>query len=902
MSLRVVDLRCEYRIDPIGIDVPAPRLSWKLSSDRRGAAQSAYQIRVERVGRSERAEPVWDSGKVDSDRSIQIVYDGRTLESTRRYAWRVCVWDENDVPSEWSPTSSWEMGLLEEAEWEAEWISPGWRDDPSSPQPPPMLRRSFELDPGVRSARLYVTALGLYEAYVNGNRVGDDLFTPGWTSYNSRLQYQVYDVTGLLRPGANVMGAIVGDGWYRGWLTWAPRRNVYGNRPALLAQLRIEYEDGRAQSLSTDGQWTASMGPILMSDIYTGETYDARLEKPGWAESGYNDSEWSRVDVIQHPRDILVGQIGPPVRRIEEIPAVAITRDRSGRPIVDFGQNMVGWVRLMVNGPAGSTVVLRHAEVLDPEGNLYTENLRKARQEVRYTLKGSGDEVFEPHFTFQGFRYVSVEGYPGEVSLDSLTGVVVHSDLSRTGRFTCSNFSVNRLFENILWSQKGNFLDVPTDCPQRDERLGWTGDAQVFAETAALNADVAAFFTKWLSDLRVDQRDDGSVPHVIPDVISAMEDFRGAATGWADAAVVVPWTLYRIYGDTRILEAQYDSMTAWIAYMRRQAGKDLIWRGGEHFGDWLSYRSDDHRRLSGPTDNDLIAAAYFAYSTRLVAETARVLGRYSDAAAYDSLVSRLRHTFVDEFVTAGGRISPNTQTAYVLALAFDLLPDDLRMRAADRLVDEIRRFDNHLTTGFLGTPLLLHVLTDVGRTDVAYDLLMQDSYPSWLYPVKKGATTVWERWDGIQPDGTFQDSGMNSFNHYGLGAVGSWLYQIVAGIRLDADASGFKRVVIAPEPGGGLTAAEAAIDTMYGLVSSSWKTAGGRFQLEVVIPPNTSGTVLLPCRRAADASESGIPLSDVDGLVVEPGQRGKLRVGVSSGRYDFECPDSGLRTTTPRDS
>ena len=802
------------------------------------------------------------------------------------------MWDEMDRPSEWSPPSFWEMGLLDAREWEAAWISPSVRDDPSSPQPAPMLRRSFHLAGGIRSVRLYVTALGLYEAYLNGNPVGDALFTPGWTSYRSRLQYQAFDVTDQVRQGENAIGAILGDGWYRGWLTWEPRRNVYGDRLALLAELRVEYEDGQVCSVYTDDRWTASTGPILMSDIYLGETYDARLEKPGWAEAGYDDTGWASVEVIQHPHEILVGQVGPPVRRIEELAPVKIARDSSGRQIVDFGQNMVGRVRIKVTGRAGETVVLRHAEVLDKEGNLYTENLRKAKQEVRYTLKGSGEEVFEPHFTFQGFRYASIEGYPREVSLEDVTAIVIHSDLPRSGRFKCSDPRLNRLFENILWSQKGNFLDVPTDCPQRDERLGWTGDAQVFVETAALNMDVAAFFTKWLRDLAPDQRQDGSVPHVIPDVISDMDSFRGAATGWADAAVVVPWTLYRIYGDTRILEAQYESMTAWIAYMRRQAGDDLIWRGGEHFGDWLSYRSNDHRRLSGSTDTDLLATAYFAYSTRLVAETARILGRTSDVAAYDALASRLRQAFVDEFVTPNGRIASHTQTAYVLALAFGLLPDSLRQTAADRLVNEIRRFDNHLTTGFLGTPLILHVLSQIGRTDVAYDLLIQDTYPSWLYPVTRGATTIWEHWDGIKPDGSFQDPGMNSYNHYAYGAVGSWLYQVVAGIRLDRAEPGFKRVVIAPEPGGGLTSAEAAIDTMYGTVSSSWKTDGGRFHLNLSLPAGVSGTVLLPISSPAGVTESGTPLAQVDDVAVKLGSGDGVRVGVSSGRYEFECPES----------
>lgn len=889
VQLTIEDLRCEYRVDPIGVGAQRPRLSWKLRSERRGAAQTAYRIRVQIADAAGRVRPAWDSGRVQSNQSMHVVYEGPELESTRRYLWQVRVWDENGEATDWSPQAAWEMGLLDPEEWEADWIAAACVEDTSRPQPAPMLRRAFALDGRVVSARLYATALGLYEAHINGTRVGDAVFTPGWTSYGSRLQYQAYDVTELLREGDNAIAVVLSDGWCRGGLTWEPRRNIYSDRLAFLAELRVVFEDGRTATIRSDDRWKASTGPIRMSDLYLGETYDARLEKSGWTVAGFDDADWRVVETIQHPRDVLVAEVGPRVRRMEEIHPVAIGLNPDGTPIVDFGQNMVGWVRLNVRGEAGDVVVLRHAEILDDDGNLYTENLRSAKQEDTYILKGEGEEVFEPHFTFHGFRYVSVEGYRGPLTLESLTGIVIHSDLSRTGRFSCSDARLKKLYENILWSQKGNFLDVPTDCPQRDERLGWTGDAQVFARTAAYNMDVACFFTKWLRDLKVDQSDDGSVPHVVPDVISTEDAFHGGATGWADAAVIVPWTLYLMYGDERILEEHYDSMASWIAYMRRRAGDGLVWRGDVHYGDWLSYRSNDHTRPSGPTDTDLIATAYFAYSTSLLAETARILGRMADVHVYEGLASRIREVFASEFVTPAGRVASNTQTAYVLTLAFDLLPEDLRGEALERLIAEIRRFDNHITTGFLGTPLILHVLSDLGREDVAYDLLMQDTYPSWLYPITKGATTIWEHWDGIKPDGSLQDPQMNSYNHYAYGAVGSWLYEAVAGIRPDAAAPGFRHVVIRPMPGGGLTEATAELDTMYGSVRSSWKLVDDEFRLQVSIPANATATVILPGEDADGISESAKSLTDAAGVTAMRGEGPLTIVETGSGTYEFVC-------------
>ncbi len=875
----------------MGIDVRQPRLSWQIVASERGVVQSAYQIRVAERAEGLASNPIWDTGRVASDQSIHVVYEGPAVQSGRRYYWQVRVWDGEGQASAWSASAFWEMGLLDPADWQAVWISPDWDEDPSISQPSPMLRSEFRIDGDVQSARAYVTSLGLYQMELNGRRVGDEVFTPGWTSYDTRLQYQTYDVTDLLQPGDNAVGVMLGDGWYRGYLGWQNQRNVYGDHLALLAQIQITYADGRVQTVGADTTWKASTGPIRFSDIYMGETYDARLEKTGWNQTGYDDGDWSGVRLVDHPKDILIAPAGPPVRKIEEIEPVAILHTPRGETVFDLGQNMVGWVRLKVRGAPGTTVTLRHIEVLDKEGNVYTDNLRAATQQIQYTLKGGGEEVFEPHFTFQGFRYVAVEGYPGEPTLESLAGVVIHSDMTPTGRFESSRPLINQLQHNIVWGQKGNFLDVPTDCPQRDERMGWTGDAQVFARTAAFNMDVAGFFTKWLGDLAADQKANGSIPWVIPDVLSRGSEAGGGATGWADAGVVIPWTIYLAYGDTRLLETQYASMKAWIGYMRQRAGNDLVWDGDFHFGDWLAFSTTNPGYPGATTDTDLIATAYFAYSTSLLQKTAIVLGKEEDARQYAALLDNVKQAFQKEFITSSGRMASNTQTAYALALAFDLFPENHRAQAARRLAVDVRRFRNHITTGFLGTPLLCHTLSSNGYLDAAYDLLNQETYPSWLYPVKMGATTIWERWDGIKSDSTFQDAGMNSFNHYAYGAIGEWLYRVVAGLEVDPAEPGYKHVLVGPQPGGGFTRARAALNTMYGEVASAWEFAEGQFSLDVTVPPNTHATVRLPHATLAGVTESGQALDAADGITnaVQDGEAVVVEVGSGSYRFVYDA-------------
>ena len=683
-----------------------------------------------------------------------------------------------------------------------------------------------------------------------------------------------------------MVGAILGDGWYRGNLGFNGQRNVYGKRLALRMQLEIRYRDGRVERVVSDSQWKTATGPILLSDIYGGETYDARRERAGWSSAGYDDRAWTPVVALEPPSSKLRSPESPPVRRVRELRPVAISR-AGAETIFDLGQNFTGWARLKVRGQAGATVTLRFAEVLNRDGSLYTDNLRRADQTDRYTLKGGAEEIFEPHFTFHGFRYVGVSGLPGPADTATITGVALSSDLPQTGSFETSDSLLNRLQQNIVWGQRSNFLDVPTDCPQRDERLGWTGDAQVFASTAAFNMDVAGFFAKWLGDAAADQHPGGSVTWVIPNVLGG-DSTQGAGTaGWSDAAVVVPWTMYLAYGDRGLLERQYPSMRAWVEYERRQAGPDFLWQPGWQFGDWLALHSDDPSYPGATTLTDFIATAHFAHSADLLARAARALGKTDEAARYEKLFQDVRTAFNREFVSASGRVGENTQTAYALAIGFNLLPDSLVPAASERLAAAVRNRGMHLTTGFLGTPLLLPVLSATRHYDVAYALLMQKSYPSWLYPITRGATTMWERWDGIRPDSTFQDAGMNSFNHYAFGAVGSWMYRTIGGIELDPAAPGGKTVRIAPRPGAGLTYARTSLETPYGTVVSSWRADSQRFALAVTVPPNTTAAVTLRDASIDAVREAGRGLRGIPG-VRDVQQRGTdVVVTVGSGSYEF---------------
>ena len=890
-ELSLYDLNCEHKKNPVGIDVLQPRLSWKIKSTGFNIVQTAYSVRVATDQKFPSSSTVWQTGKITSDESVLVDYRGPDLKSGQRYYWQVKIWDNHGKASKWSETAYWETGLISPFDWKAKWIE--LEGDTLRYSPSPHFRKEFLVSKPVAKARVYVTSHGVYELHLNGKKVGDQVLTPGWTSYGKRLQYQVYDVTSMLVGGNNAVGAVLGDGWYRGTLAWGNNWAIYGKRLGLLMQMKITYSDGSEILIVTDESWKGIVdGAIRMNDFYNGETYDASKKMTGWNLSGYNDSNWHKVRIGNYMLDNLIVSEGVPIRKIQEIKPVRIFRTPKGDLIADMGQNMVGYIRLKVNGPKGTVVTLQHAEVMDKYGEFYTANLRAAKCQLIYTLAGTGEEIYEPHFTFMGFRYVKVEGFPGDLTADNLTGVVVHSDLATTGSYESSNTLLNQLQHNIIWGQKGNFVDVPTDCPQRDERLGWTGDAQAFCRTAAFNYDVSAFFTKWLKDVAADQRPGGEVPVVIPDVLNKQgSPTASASAGWGDVAVIAPWTAYHVYGDKKLLETQYPSMKAWVEYIRKKAGDSNIWKGGSIYGDWLFYHPpvNDHSEPDGFTEHDFIATAFYAYSTRLLANAAKELGKTDDEKYYSDLFDQIKQVFINEYVTAGGRVGTNSQTSYILALKFDLLPGNLREKAAKFLVDDIRSRRNHLSTGFLGTPFICHVLTQTGYTDVAYDLLLQETYPSWLYPVKMGATTIWERWDGQKTDSTFHDAGMNSFNHYAYGAIGDWMYRVSAGIEVMSP--GYKQILIQPHLTKKLDYSKASFESPYGTIASGWERKGGKIIVRVKIPANTKATIMLPVDDPAKVTENGSPLSfDKDDFIIAEENKEGIRIGFmkGSGEYSFE--------------
>lgn len=835
---RVTHLRVEYLENPIGIDTLTPRFSWRMVTARPGARQVAYRIVAD----------VWDSGKVNSDRCTHVSYAGPALTSRQRVGWRVHVWDETGAEVVSAP-ASFEIGLLGVSDWRgALWVRGALTGGPYSPVPLPRFERSFALDKPIVRARLYVSALGIYVADLNGARVGDHELAPGWTSYLHRVRYQVFDVTGQLKRGDNVIGAEMGDGWYSGHIGWR-ERGVYGRTPALLALLIATHPDGTETVIATDTSWRVAYGPRLQADLMQGEHYDARIAWDNWAPAA----------MAAPPEGMqLVAQNGPPMRATERIPPVREPYEHNGVWIFDFGQNMVGRVRLSVKGPAGMTLRLRYGEVLEKgplatQGPIYTANLRSAANTDYYTLRGDpGGEVYETQFTFHGFRYVEVRGLTARPARTLLTGIVVHSDTPKTGSFECSDAMVNQLVKNIDWGQRGNFLDVPTDCPQRDERLGWTGDAQVFAGTAAFNRDVAGFFDKWMTDMRDSQTDKGEFPMFAPRIVlsSGMAGF-GADGGpaWSDAGVIVPWTMYLAYGDTKILKDNYAAMRRFVDFWDRTSRDGIRcyddYDGWKGFGDWLAI--DGSGVVFGGTPKDLIGTAFYAHSAHLLSRIAGVLGIAADVRRYRAMFEKARRAFSRRYVTADGLIAPMTQTSGVLALQFELLAPALRPHVIDWIVRDIAARGGKISTGFAGSAYVPHVLCEFGRAEVASKLLFQKDWPSYLYAVTQGATTIWERWDGWTHDKGFQDPGMNSFNHYAYGAVGAWLYQRVAGISTmeEPDGVGYKRIRFRPIALAGLTFARASLETPYGRVESGWRRSGKRVTYRFVVPPNTTASVAL---------------------------------------------------------
>ncbi|CAM5467696.1 family 78 glycoside hydrolase catalytic domain [Leifsonia shinshuensis] len=825
MTVTVTPVRFEHHRDALGIGEAAPRLSWIVEDAPAGWSQAGYQLEA-------------GSGEVvyvSSGESVLVPWPFASLSSRDGERVRVRVTGADRTVSEWSEWAEVEAGLLHRDDWTAQLIAP-------APGAAALLRRTTELPAKpVRRARVYASAHGLYQLEINGRRVGDDELAPGWTAYESRLRYQTYDVTDLIRGGETTIGAWLADGWWRGYLGWDGRREWYGTELGLLAQLEVEYEDGERRVIGTDRAWESAAGPIVSADLYKGEHFDARLYDPGWSTPASTTGDWRPVTISEFDTGLLVAPDGPPVKVTQTVPVADVIVSPSGRTILDFGQNLVGRLRITVNGDAGDTIVLRHAEVLEA-GELATEPLRGAEATDTYVLRGGATEEWAPRFTFHGFRFAEVTGWPGEFDASAVVAEVLHSDLERTGWFAASDPKLDRLHQNIVWGMRGNFVDVPTDCPQRDERLGWTGDLQVFAPTAEYLFDTAGFLNSWLKDLAAEQARYGGTPMVVPAITTG---YTGPMAGWADAATVVPWTLYQSTGDLDVLARQFDSMLAWVTEVEAAAGPDRIWSAGFQFGDWLDPSAPAGRPEAAATYPEIVATAYFARSARIVADAAALLERV-EAARLRSLADEVATAFRREYVSEAGRVLSDSATAYALALQFDLAGDAAaRRRAADRLAEIVRSNGFTIATGFIGTPLICDALSANGHLDTAYKLLFQTKAPSWLYTVDQGATTIWERWDSLLPDGTVNPSGMTSFNHYAFGAVGDWLHRVVAGLA--PAAPGYRQLRIAPQPPRrGLTSASGRLTTPYGTAESGWVLGDGELRLAVRVPIGATAEVVLP--------------------------------------------------------
>lgn len=1134
-ALQPVNLRCELRVDPLGIGTVAPRLSWQLQStgQARGETQSAYQIQA---GSSAGAADLWDSGKVASSQTVDIVYAGQPLTSGEECFWQVRVYDGSNNVSAYSAPAQWSMGLLSQTNWTGQWIgydaaynlTPaqaannalfnttglGWisfsgqtpqggiyqsslrkkvilpsgqtitnavmalyadnacnvfvngqpmtnsaarweatawinvtpwlhagtnvlalgatNSDAQQPAsaigrlvvqfasgsisnipvdtswkaaqwpsgnwtqtnyddsawttpasggtpwgtpalndiarvPAPYLRKNFTVTQTVTRATIYVTALGAYELHLNGQKVGNDVLTPGWTQFTKRVYYQTYDVTGMVQRGMNTLGAILGDGWYASDLANKGARLNYGGTPRFLAQLALQLSDGSTRTVVSDGSWKASYGPIQFGDLLIGSGYDARLEMPGWDTTNFNDSAWAPVltglaattggysnvtaivtglvtnnqlhfvannttmggdpayGVIKtlqinftlggtnqtlffaenatvniggngQPLTIIQALYGnsaafpglgglqlqaavtEPSRCLEMLAATNLTVPSPGCYTFDLGQNMVGWVRLNISGQVGDRITVRHGEMLNPNGTIYTANLRGANATDFYIFGTNGTVVFQPRFTFHGFRYVEVRGLTVPPTLNSVTGIVVHSDMPRTGAFACSSPLVNQLYSNIIWGQKGNYLEVPSDCPQRDERLGWTGDTEFFVPTAAYNFDVQSFFRRHLVTLCEDsQHPDGSFAVVAPDLGAG-----SGGTAWGDAAWICPYNMYRAYGDTNVIADHYAALQRGGDFDAAHASNYVIASLPGDFGDWLN--------LGGGASSTVMDTAFYAYYAQAMSEMAAAIGKSADAATYATLHSNIVSAFANFFNSDGSFTDGSSQTAYALAFTLNLVPPGLRVQAAQQFANSIANFNNHIATGFIGTPRLLPALHAAGRDDLAYTLLLQQTYPSWLYQVTLGATTMWERWDGWTPGAGFQSVGMNSFNHYAFGSVGQYLYGAVGGIN--PASPGYQTILIQPVPGSGLTSANTSFNSSRGLISTAWTNTGSAFNLAMAIPPNTTAQVYVPTTNAGAITESGLPAASSPGVTYVGISNSYAVYAVSSGNYRWSSPFS----------
>ena len=894
--IAVKTILMDYLERPLGVE-EMPSFGWVMESDGCNVVQTAYQLQL--ALDADFARLIHDSGRVMSDESAHMQAEGVELRPCTTYFVRVRVWTQEEE-SAWSAPTSFVTAMIGQG-WQARFISAETADDWRNSKGT-YLRRAWQIVKPVKEAYVCATALGIYHLYLNGRKVGEDQMAPGWTSYHHHLCYQTHDVTQLLREGENVIGAHVGAGWYKGMMGFILERNNYGDQTALLAQLTIRYEDGTEDCIVTDGSWLGCNSPVTFSEIYDGERYDARLEQPGWNAPGFvpvtgqplelqypkpdrdpktqplsdeekaaqrqtaqewlpEDTCWRPVSVIDKPLSILTAQPGSRVEITQELPVRQILITPGGETVLDFGQNLTGWIRFRVQGEPGALVHIRCFETLDAQGNAYFDNLRTAKAEIRYICRG-GEATFQESFSFQGFRYAKLETWPGEVNAADFTACVVHSRMRETGDFSCSNPLINQLQSNIGWSLRGNFLDIPTDCPQRDERVGWTGDAQIFCRTATFLRNTYPFFKKWLKDVAIDQTEEGGVPHIVPNSLQfhhisdwLLGQGTHSAAAWADVAVINPWTLYQAYGDKRILRDQFQSMKKWIDFMRDHS-VDHIWNYKLQFGDWVALDAEEGSYY-GATPNDLTCTAYYAYSTSLFIKSCRALGMTELAEEYQRLyaqiVDKFRRTFLDEH----GVMTVQTQTAHIVALYFGLIPEEGKKGTVEGLRRLLEKENGHLVTGFVGTPYFCHALSQNGCKDEAYALLLKEDFPSWLYEVKAGATTIWEHWDGLKPDGTMWSPDMNSFNHYAYGAIGEWLYRVVAGLEIDEECPGYKHAVISPMTGGSLDYAQGSYESVYGTVASRWERQGDRITLTVQVPVNAEASIIL--EDGAEAVESGLP-------------------------------------------
>lgn len=822
--MRLRDVKVEYRDNPIGLDVKKPRFSWKLESEQGNTMQTAYRIYVtnhDEVGKDKNI--VWDSEKVDSQQSVLVEYDGNTLQPETTYHCYIQVWDNHGEVADKEVT--FETGLCTSENIIADWITHDFSEEETAC---PIFFKKFSIEKKVKKARLYATALGLYELSMDGQRVGDSYFTPGWTSYQKRLQYQTYDVTQFLNEQEHRFEITVADGWYKGPFGFTLRPNIYGEQVGALAQLHIFYEDGTKEILKTDSSWYVTTGKIRYSQIYMGETIDCNIQ----------NTEVFPVQLLDADKERIISQESEPVRITKRIKAKEFILTPNGEKVIDFGQNLAGFVEIKLHGKAGEKVIISHAETLDKDGNFYPDTLRQAKSIDTFICDGQ-EQVVHPHFTFHGFRYIKVEGIEN-IELSDFTACVLHTDMQVTGSFQCSNEMVNQLQSNIQWGQRGNFLDIPTDCPQRDERLGWTGDAQVFSKTASYNMNTALFFTKWLHDLKSEQTKEFGPPHVVPNIL----DNQDAAAAWSDAATIIPWTVYQVYEDQRVLEEQYESMKGYIDYITEHCGENGLWQTGFQYGDWLALDKEESADRTGATDKYLVANAYYAYSTKIVYQTAEILEYKEDAKKYKDLYEEILRKFNQEYITATGRMVSETQTGCILALYFNLAEEKYRKRITESLKTNLANHKNHLATGFVGTPYLCHTLSENGLHDLAGNIFLKEDYPSWLYAVKKGATTIWERWNSIMPDGSFDESGMNSLNHYAYGSIGDWLYEKLAGIQNVEP--GYKVLKIEPKFIKGITSVDATFESVYGTIRSAWCCQDGKITVDVTVPANTQAYIKLP--------------------------------------------------------